>query len=127
MFLGNKLYTCLLESSIGIVPSRAVYMGWRMEWKEGGSHTIMTFGLRFGLRTLLEFGREGDIVEECPRVVELAIPCSFQVTHRGEHALQFLIPHQRQKCSIDPGRIWVVGGIGVSLCPPKWLSRFSGS
>ena len=49
----------------------------------------------FGRRSclLLELFGERDVVEEGPWVVELGIPCSFEVVHRLDHPINFLIPN----------------------------------
>jgi hypothetical protein len=52
----------------------------------------MAFSLGLSLRLSFKFGREFLIVEEGPRVVEFAIPRSFQILHRLNHALELAVP-----------------------------------
>lgn len=42
---------------------------------------VDAFRFRLGLCFSLEFGGEGFVVEECPWVVELVVPGSFQILH----------------------------------------------
>ena len=46
--------------------------------------TVVNLRLRFGLRPPLELFRERGVVEEDPWVIELAVPCPFQITNRGD-------------------------------------------
>lgn len=61
----------------------------------------MAFCARFGGCETFEFFGEGDIVEECPGIIELVVPCSLQISHRLHHAIHLLIANQRQESRID--------------------------
>lgn len=55
---------------------------------------VAAFCFGKSLRLLLEFFGERDIVEEGPGVVELVVPCSFEVAHGGEHVVELLISYE---------------------------------
>lgn len=56
-----------------------------------GYRVIVAFRLGFGGRAPFELFCEGDIVEECPGVIEFRIPRFFKVPHGLDHAVYFLV------------------------------------
>ena len=59
-----------------------------------GVPTIIAFCFGRRLCSLLELFGERDVVEEGPWVVELGVPCSFEVVHGLDHLMNFLISDQ---------------------------------
>lgn len=79
-------------------------------------HTISAFRLCRSTRLAFEFGGKGDIVEEGPRVVELVVPCPFQILHRLQHPFELFITDECQEGRGDSsgsGFTWRIG-IGSS-------------
>lgn len=77
----------------------------RGKWRR----TIVAFRLGGGLRLLLEFLCEGLVVEEGPRVIELAVPCALQVIHGRNHIIYLFVSDERQEGGVDAicvFRIW---------------------
>lgn len=76
---------------------------------------------------LFEFLGEWDIVEECPWVVELAIPCSFEIFHRLKDLGKFLVTNEGEEGCIDAVGIGIVGCIIVTYDSVKRSSWLIGS
>lgn len=55
--------------------------------------TISSLGFGCCSRSSLEFFGERDIIEERPGIVELGVPCSLQIVHRLQHAIQLFISY----------------------------------
>lgn len=53
--------------------------------------TIFTLCFRLCLCPSLKFFIEGDIVEKGPWVVEFRIPGSFEISHRLNHSIDFVV------------------------------------
>lgn len=77
----------------------------------------------FGLGAFLEFFGERDIVEECPGVVELAVPCSFEVAHSREEFVEFFITDEGEEGGIYARRVRVVSAIEVGT--PERFGRLA--
>lgn len=80
--------------------------------------TILALGLGHCLSLLLELLGEGHIVEEDIGIVELAVPCSLQISHCREQLTQFLIADQGNERSIGAGRLLAIGGVVVFVGSP---------
>ena len=80
--------------------------------------TVMALSFGCGLCSLLEFFCERNIVEESPGIVEFGIPRPLKVVHGLNHPIDFFIPNQGEKRSIDPGSIWIIRSIVI--CPPQF-------
>lgn len=50
-----------------------------------------------------EFVGEGDIIEECPRVVEFMVPCFFELLHSGKEVGELSITNKGEEGGIDSG------------------------
>jgi len=79
--------------------------------------------LRFGFCQCLEFFGEGNVVEEGPGVVELVIPCPFQIAHGREEVHEFFIAHEGEEGSVYARRVGIVGAVVVGA--PEWLGGFA--
>lgn len=74
--------------------------------------TIVALGLGRSLRLIHKLFAEWDFVEKRPGVIELVIPCPFEIAHGLQHTLQLFVSHQSQQSRINSSR-WVrVGRIG---------------
>lgn len=62
-----------------------------------GLHTVMALGLRLRLGTFLKFRSKRFVVEKGPRVVEFAIPGSFQISHCHHHILYFFVSYKGEE------------------------------
>ena len=56
---------------------------------------IVAFCICSSLSLPLELFCEGDIIEEGPWVVELAVPRPLEIVHRRDKIVQFFVSHQR--------------------------------
>jgi hypothetical protein len=77
-----------------------------------GDQLVSALGLGGGLGLLLELGREWDVVEEGPRVVELVVPRLLEVAHGLQHAVELLVAHQGQQGGVDARGARGAGGVG---------------
>lgn len=73
--------------------------------------TIVNLRLCFSLRPPLELLRERDVVEEDPRVIELAVPGPFQVANRGDQVVKFFVSYEGNERGVGAGRVGAVGGV----------------
>ena len=78
----------------------------------------MALGLGHCLSLLLELLGEGHIIEENIRIVELAVPCSLEVTHCREQLIQLLIAHEANKRSIGACGLFAIGRVIVFFGSP---------
>jgi hypothetical protein len=90
---------------------RRPVLGW------DGVVRAICFGL--GLGELLELFGEGHVVEEGPGVVELVVPCSFEVAHRRKEVEEFLVAHEGEEGSVYARGVGVVGTVVVGA--PEWF------
>lgn len=113
-------YVCALGEQILIYPARHSPV---VVWKN------LISDLRFGElpRSLLELLGERYVVEKCPGVIELVIPCSFQIGHGLYDAFQLLITNKRKNCRVNAIRHWVVRSIVVALDSPERFRWFTSS
>lgn len=76
--------------------------------------------LRFGGGTgdSLEFVRKGHVVEEGPWIVELVIPCPFQVAHRLHDTLELFIADEGEDRGVYAVGLWVVCVVIVTSYTP---------
>lgn len=44
---------------------------------------------------------KGNVVEECPGVVEFVVPCVFELFHSRDEFVKFLVPDEGEECRID--------------------------
>ena len=58
--------------------------------------TEITFRFRLHLCQTLEIFGKRYVVEESPGIIELRIPCSLQIPHGHQHAVELFIPHESQ-------------------------------
>ena len=63
-------------------------------WAYASVHTEVDLCLGFAPDGLFEFVCEGHVVEEGPRVIELAVPGPFQIFHRGDHVIGLFIAYK---------------------------------
>lgn len=54
---------------------------------------ISAFGFGVGSGHSFELLGEGLVVEESPWVIELVVPCLFQLLHASHYLLEFAVPH----------------------------------
>lgn len=81
-------------------------------------HTIEDLCLCLSPRPPLELLCERHIVEEDPRVVELAVPGSLQIAHRRNQFVHLFVSDQGNECGIGTGRVGAVRGIVVVVRTP---------
>ncbi len=76
-------------------------------------HVVGAVCFCFGLREFLKFVGEGHIVEEGPGVIELGVPCSFEIAHAREEFVKFFIADEGEESSVYSGRVRVIGAVVV--------------
>lgn len=74
-------------------------------------HTVVAFCLRFRLRQLLKFFREGLVIEEDPGVIEFAIPGALKIANGRDQFVEFFISDKRDEGRVGTGRFRVAGTI----------------
>ena len=92
--LSRILHAILFQDLCGFFPEIFVDKVWHFPvfFRDG---MVRAFRFRYCLGSSLEFFCEGDIVEECPWIVEFMVPCTFEFAHRGEEIFQFLVANER--------------------------------
>lgn len=73
--------------------------------------TIVNLRLCFSLCPPLELLRERDVIEEDPRVIELAIPGPFQVTDCRDQIIEFFVSYEGNERGVGASRVGAVGGV----------------
>ena len=90
-----------------------------------GDDVVRAVCFCFGLCEFLEFLGERDVVEEGPRIVELAVPCSLEVAHAGEEFVEFFVADKGEKGRIYSRGVGVVCAIIVGA--PEWFGGLANS
>lgn len=63
--------------------------------------TVSAFCLCLFLCAAFEFFGEGDVVEECPWVVEFRVPRSLEILHSLNHSINFLVANEGEERRVD--------------------------
>lgn len=86
--------------------------------KSPGGRTVLTLGLGNCLCLLLEFLREGHVIEEDIRVIELVVPRAFEIAHGADQVIEFLVADEGDDGGIGPSRLLTIGIVIVIFGSP---------